>query len=441
MFAGAKRGYAVAGTGPNMGGGYGTLVEYLVLVIDTICGHYLRAGERVRNPGTLLPTIPAIAQAAPPIPAFGYGERIRTRDHLGETLAGPPTAALPEEILTPGDGKVRVLFVLGGNPASAWPDQLTSIAALRELDLLVTIDPEMTLTAQLAHYVVAPTTSLEMAGFTQLADMLLFYGNGVCGFEDAAAQYSPAITTRPDGSDLLEDWEVFYGIAQRMRLPLSLKAGAHFVPGSPAPVELDMARQPTTDELMDILAGGSRIPLDQIRAVEGQQMYRSEVVVAAKSPGWEFRLDVGNADMMRDLSATAVSESAEDPEHRYRLIVRRLPHVVNSAHNIDATNRGRPFNIAHLHPDDLTDLGLRADDVAEIRSTRAAIHAVVAADATLRRGLISLPHCFGAMPGSDEDPRVDGGSAGRLLSIDEIYDRYSGQPLMSNIPVSISKVS
>ncbi|WP_181410661.1 molybdopterin-dependent oxidoreductase [Nocardioides humi] len=54
-FAAAKRGYVVAGTGPNMGTARGTVLEYLVLALDTLCGHYLRAGEVVRTPGTLTP--------------------------------------------------------------------------------------------------------------------------------------------------------------------------------------------------------------------------------------------------------------------------------------------------------------------------------------------------------------------------------------------------
>src|SRR5262249_22557942 len=159
--------------------------------------------------GTLMPNVSAQAQAAPPFPAYGFGERMRFRE-LSESLAGPPTAALPEEILTPGEGRIRALFVLGGNPASAWPDQISAVEALNDLELLVTIDPEMSLTAQLAHYVIAPRSSLETPGYTLLSDLLLFYGTGVAGFSEGAAQYTPAVADPPAGSDLIEDWELYY---------------------------------------------------------------------------------------------------------------------------------------------------------------------------------------------------------------------------------------
>ncbi|MDT5232700.1 MAG: hypothetical protein QOI39_3200, partial [Mycobacterium sp.] len=40
VFARAGRGYVVAGTGPHFAG-HGTLMEYLALCIDTVCGHWL----------------------------------------------------------------------------------------------------------------------------------------------------------------------------------------------------------------------------------------------------------------------------------------------------------------------------------------------------------------------------------------------------------------
>src|SRR5438477_4243481 len=112
--------------------------SYLVLALDTVCGHYLRAGEPVRTPGTLSGTPCFKAQAQEPVPAFGFGEHLRFRG-LSDTLGGLPVSALAEEIIVPGDGQVRALIVLGGNPVAAWPDQLTTILAMKALELLVTI--------------------------------------------------------------------------------------------------------------------------------------------------------------------------------------------------------------------------------------------------------------------------------------------------------------
>jgi anaerobic selenocysteine-containing dehydrogenase len=441
LFARARRGYALAGTGTNTGTGHGTLCEYLVLALDTVCGHYLRAGERVRNPGTLIAPMQAKAQASPPSKAYGFGKPLRVRG-LQNTLAGLQTAALPEEILMPGEGQVRALIVLGGNPVAAWPDQLMTIEAMKSLDLLVTLDVELSQTSKLAHYVIAPTMSLEVPGFTQLAEMLPYSANGAGGFADAAGQYTPIVATRPDGSDLIEEWEFFYGIAQRLSLPLRMKAPFSFIPGSPGPVEIDMVHKPTTEHLLDLLTAGSRVPLDELRRNPGNSRYPdATAVVASKDDGWEGRLHVGNAELMADLVALAMQpHTCAEDAFEFRVLSRRLMHVLNSSHNIAATNRGRSHNVAFCHPDDLLRLGIADGDLVEITSARSTIVAVAGCDSGLRPGDISIAHAFGGGPDGDADVRTTGSPTNRLLSVSDCYDRYSGQPLMSNIPARLRRL-
>ena len=74
-----------------------------------------------------------------PTAAWGFGEKLRVRG-FSDTAAGLPTAALADEILLPGDGQVKALFCIGGNPMAAWPDQERTFEAMKALDLLVTFD-------------------------------------------------------------------------------------------------------------------------------------------------------------------------------------------------------------------------------------------------------------------------------------------------------------
>jgi len=58
LFAhGAKRGAAIGGTGPDMAA-HSNLAEHLIECLNVVCGRYLRAGERVPNPGVLVPRKP-----------------------------------------------------------------------------------------------------------------------------------------------------------------------------------------------------------------------------------------------------------------------------------------------------------------------------------------------------------------------------------------------
>jgi anaerobic selenocysteine-containing dehydrogenase len=353
-FAAAKRGYAVAGTGPNMGTAQGTLFEYLVLALDTVCGHYLRAGEVVRTPGTLSPIASFKAQAIGPVEAFGFGQALRSRG-LADTLGGLPVAALAEEILLPGDGQVRALLVLGGNPVAAWPDQLMTIKAMQSLELLVTIDIRMSQTAELAHYVIAPTTTLEVSGIR--GDSPGFYANAYCGYADAVAQYTPPVISRPPGSDLIEDWQFFYGLGSRLGIQLYLKSVAPYRSGPPSAAAgqaIDMDRQPSTDELIEIMTANSRVPLAVVKAHPHGQFFPADppILVQPKDHGWQSRLDIANPLMIADLKITLAARDDEvtDAEvYDFRLLARRM-HQINSSLHTPAVDRGRPYNPAFMHP-------------------------------------------------------------------------------------------
>jgi anaerobic selenocysteine-containing dehydrogenase len=87
-----------------------------------------------------------------------------------------PTAAISDEILMSGEGQIRALVCWGGNPAVAFPDQGKTERALASLELLVVIDPFLSATARLAHYVVAPKMPLETASVTTLLRALVILG-------------------------------------------------------------------------------------------------------------------------------------------------------------------------------------------------------------------------------------------------------------------------
>lgn len=192
LFASSRNGGANAGTGPNMAP-RGNLTEYLLLALKTVCGHWKRAGERITNPGVFLPRATAKAQPAEPTRAWGFGEKMRVRG-LANTAAGLPTAALADEILLPGEGQVRALISVGGNPIAAWPDQLKTWEAMKALELNVMLDIKMSATSKLAHYVIAPKLSLEVPGFTFPTESLTPYA---MGYPAPYGQYSPAIAEPP----------------------------------------------------------------------------------------------------------------------------------------------------------------------------------------------------------------------------------------------------
>jgi hypothetical protein len=150
--------------------------------------------------------------------------------------------------------------------------------------------------------------------------------------------------------------------------------------------------------------------------------------------------------MLADLAAVARGELPTPKRHvdhgplPFRLLCRRLAYVYNSSFHDEVTHRGRGFNPAFMHPADLAELGLSPGQTVVISNHVGSIRAVVEADADLRRGVVSMSFGFGGPPGADEDFLQRGVSTSRLVSDTVNYDRYSGQPQMSNLPVMVSRL-
>jgi len=431
----AKRGDCGAGTGPSLST-RGTLNWYMMLCIQTLCGLWPRAGDKASRHRVMVPKVEWKAQAGAPRPGWGFGEKLRVRN-LTTCAAGLPSAALPEEILTPGEGQIKGLF-LHASAMKAWPDTEQTMRALQALDLLVVHDIELSDTAKMAHYVIATKAMFEVPSFSQQGEQL---GHPAYGWEEPFAAYQPAVRQPPADWDLLEAWQIYYRVARAMGL--QLKCGSVF---SDAELpEIDMSNEPTTEELYEIMTHGSVVPLSEIKKhPNGHIFEEARVGVGPRDPDHTARLEVGNADMMALLREIR----AEDPlarrktsaDYPFMLIPRRMQNVYNAAYRAPGNFAKRSYNPAFMHPDDLAKLGLRSGDLVTIRSRNGAITGVVEEDEDLRTGLVSLTHGFGRNPGDPTDPRRDGANVNLLTRMDDDYERYTGLPRMGALPVSVTPV-
>jgi anaerobic selenocysteine-containing dehydrogenase len=404
VFGSARRGMAKAGTGPDMGP-HANAAEHLLQALNVVCGRYPRAGDRYAGSGVLSGT--RALRAQPLAPARPTG-----RAPLGHTGVAPimgelPSPALPDEILHPGPGRVRALVVSGGNPAAAFPDQDRIVEALGALDLLVTVDPFPTETAQLAHYVIAPTMSFERPEHTRGYEHF---------FSEPFAQYSPAILERPGG--VIEDWEFFFELSSRMGLLLNIGERV-WEPGAP---------RPTSDELLESFASRAQVPYDEVRAEPHGRIFSAVPPTLVGPPaddvGARFELLAG--DVAREVRAAledCIGGPATRPDRPFLLTVRRSKQAMNS---LDAGEpAARTPNRCHVHPDDLATLGVRDGDRVLVTSDHGAITTAVAADPTLRPGVVSIAHAHEPNPG-------------RLLSLVEHRQAISLMPWMTAVPVTIT---
>jgi anaerobic selenocysteine-containing dehydrogenase len=416
LFAAGPRGTAMTCTGVNMAP-RPDVTQHLVVALNSLCGRFARAGDPVRNPGVLKPPRAWRAEVLPPRDLWGTGPRSRFRG-LGQFGIEMPINVFPDEVLTPGEGQIKALVCVGGNPAVAFPDQRKVVTALRALELSVVLDVTMTATARHADYVFGCKLSLEKPGTSRTAEGQL---------DVPFAQYTPAIV-QPD-SDVIEEWEFFWGLAHRMRTPLRLEQGT-----------LDLDHKPTSDEYLDLTHRGSRVPLDEVRKYPGGRVFEPEgpvQVEPARPEANGARMNVAPDAVIAQLRAIR-AESPRDDGFTHRLVSRRMLEVYNSTGDrLPGLRRRYPYNPAFMHPTDLARIGVRPGDVVRIDSDHDFIYGVAESTTDVRPGVVSMAHARGGEPELDGQVRTIGSTTGRLVSVERDFEPISGIPRQSAIPVNV----
>ncbi|HUN58527.1 MAG TPA: molybdopterin-dependent oxidoreductase [Candidatus Binataceae bacterium] len=422
-----RRGAAFTATGPSMAP-FSNLMQHLVDCINVICGRFRQPGDSI----PVNPLEPAEYVYAEVIPAPRSWEahppsRIRGVGSLfGEKL----TSTLAEEITTPGAGQIRGFIVHGGNAANCIPDQARIVNAFKSLELLVVIDPYMTVSAQLAHYVLPPFMMYERADIPLSLPGFPLYPN-------SWVQYTPAVLAPPANSELIHDWQFYWEVASRLGRQIIYDGK----------VALDMKRLPTTEDLIAIRMSDAAVSLDELRA------YPSGVVwdmpngrVQPARSGANARFDVMPSDVAAEclrlrgaMSQSPLCGKAVNAKRFTHLLAsRRIRDAFNSTGTmLSGTLKRKPYNPAYMNPADIAAMGIEDGDSIEIASIHGAVVAKVKADPDLRCGVVSLPHGWGGHPGETVGP---GFSVNLLTNCQENVEAINAMPRMSAIPVSVVPV-
>ena len=121
---------------------------------------------------------------------------------LPESFGELPAVCLSEEIATPGDGQIRALITVAGNPVLSIPNGAALDDALAGLDFMVSFDVYVNETTRHAD-VILPSASALAKSHYDLALLQLAIRN--------VANYSPPVL--PLGPDELDDWVILCKLA------------------------------------------------------------------------------------------------------------------------------------------------------------------------------------------------------------------------------------
>ncbi len=427
LLAQAKKPGLGTGTGHNMAA-FSNTAEHLVEALTGLVGGYIRAGDRIPNPGVFIPR-PDEEMVIPPNRSWESEPHCASDPSYGKLMGEFPASIFPDEVLDGGDNAIRAMFVTGSNPAMCLSEPERTHEALRALDLLVTFDPrEDSATAQLSDYIIAPTLQFERAEVTTFTEVV---------FHFPFIQYSPASVAPPPQT--LGEQEFFWLLAKKLGIQLTLKNAPWGMEFDDYPIGLpiDMETMPSRESLIEWMVSQTAVSFETLKAhPHGYTVPMPEKRLRAPELDSGARLDLCPADVFDEIAAVEAAMSAA-PEKPFLLSSRRIIESFNSSfHGHDITLGRHGTNRLYAHPDDLQGIGVTDGDAVRVRSEFGELIGYVRQDAGMRRGVVSMTHCWGA--GAKADPwALRGAHTGRLISMHHYLQSGNRMPRQSGVPVDI----
>lgn len=427
---------------------FGSLASWLVDVVNILTGHFDTPG------GAMFPRPAAWSITTQPLPGLEGGAPEFGRWHTRvrgakEVLGQAPVSCMAEEIATPGDGQLKALITVAGNPVLSTPggDKLDEVLPM--LEAMISVDLWLNETTRHADVILPGLSPLEQPHHDDL--ILLFAIHSI-------ANYSAPVF---DPGDRPHEWEILIRLTG-------------LCTGTPAE-DVDVAA--IDDGFFDYLAftrgldgaeirklyehGGPERMLDlTLRTGPFGDQYGKNPggltldTLKANPNGIDFgpmvpqlpdilgtpdkKIRLAPQYLLDDLPRLAAR--MERPAEPLVLVSRRHLRSNNTwLHNVPALMKGKDRCTLLIHPDDAARCGIADNDIVTVKSEAGEIRVPVEITEAIKPGVVSMPHGWGhGKPGTRMT--VANGSPGantNVLSPPTFVDQPSGNGVLNGIPVTI----
>jgi anaerobic selenocysteine-containing dehydrogenase len=439
---------------------FGTLASWLVDVVNVCTGNLDR-------PGGAMFTL--AATAAPAQVGKGRGVRFGRRQSrvrgLPEFFGELPVVCLAEEIETPGEGQIRALITVAGNPALSTPNSERLDRALTTLDFMVSLDIYVNETTRHANVILPPEPELARSHYD-----LALYNLAIRN----VANFSPPLVELAVGEvpewrtmlrlagvlsgqgpntdvDALDDF-VISGLVQKA----VTKAGSRVEGRDPDELLEELAPRRGPERVLDFMlrtgAYGDGFGSDpdglSLGVLEANphgvdlgplQPRVPEVLKTATG-----MIELAPEACVNDVERLRGSLDRFGEEGALVLIGRRDLRSNNSwMHNLDVLVKGKPRCTVHVNPTDATRLGVADGADVRVRSTAGEIVLPAQVTDAVREGVVSIPHGWGhdAEGAQMETAARRSGANSNVLARSDLFDPLSGNAVLSGIPVELAAVT
>ncbi len=397
---------------------YGALCNWLIVVLNVVTGNFDRAG------GSMFPSPVFDPRSLPKALSGGRGSHGRWKSRvrgLPETGGELPVATLAEDILAPGDGRVRAMVVIAGNPVLSTPNGRQLDEAFKGLEYMVAIDPYLNETSRHANLILPPPSPLERPHYDIVFHLLAVRNT---------TRYAAALFDK--GPNARHDWEILLGLARRLEahrgfsLSGSLRWAAIGKLGVEGMLDLGLRLGPR--------GGLGGLSLSKVKkAVHGMDLGPLESVLPGALHTKEKRVCLAPKELVADVARLEATLTASAPAGLMLINRRHLRDNNSWLHNAPKLVSGAPRCTLLVHPDDAKSLGLSEGDKARVKSRVGEVVVPIELSISMMKGVVSLPHGYGH---GREGIRLQVAAAHAGESVNDLTDELAIDALSGNAAFS-----
>lgn len=347
---------------------FGGLCQWLTNALNIVTGNCDRPG------GAMFPQPafdPLLARKGKRSSYGRYQSRVRGLPYYNGEF---PVSTLADEITTPGEGQIKAMITIAGNPVLSSPNGAALAEAFEKLEFMVSVDIYLNETTKHADVILPATMGLEVPHYDVFFNAFAVSNN---------AKFSPPLFEKSE--EQRHDWQILKeltarlsgvpddGFTPELALDMGLRQGPYGAEG--------MSLEKLREHPHGIRLGPLQTCLESRLRTEDAKIHLAP----------QMYLD----DLPR-LSRVAFEEPSTLADYPFRMIGRRLIRNHNTwTHNSRRLVKGKNSCTMQINPSDANRLGITTGQVVCVRSPTGEIHVEAELSPDILEGVVSIPQGWG----------------------------------------------
>ncbi|MEO3757059.1 molybdopterin-dependent oxidoreductase [Mycobacterium sp. B14F4] len=422
-------------------GTHGTLTTYLIDAVNLVSGNLdVPGGSVFSSMHTVGQRWQNVAMGA--VMRRSYRRKRSRVSGIPSAIGSEPAALMAKEVTTPGDRRIRALFVSAGNPVLSVPNGDELETAFGELELSVGLDLYVTETTARCDYILPVTTMYERDDFPYTFQ----------AFQATPFRQATEAVVAPVG-EARGEWDIVCELARRLGHRVPAFAAFTGVRKAFGVMGVDVSPRMMVDALVRMSEGGNRFGLRRggltLRRLTEEHPHG--IVLSPHIRTGVLRDAVAYLSRRVRLAhpgiaaeAAKLSQRSHPEGYPLRMIGLREPRSENSwMHNSPLLMRGERRQHALMHVDDAAEQQIADGDEVRISSPYGAIAVPVSTTKDLVAGVVAVPHGWGHKGTGTWRlaNRAGGANVNQLTSSDPAdVETLSGMAWLTGVPVRVERI-